>query len=62
MASRRLGEAFRTLVKKNAARSYFGYSREIAQPLNRQPEWTTPEKAVCVIESGDYSYYLSTQL
>uniref|UniRef100_A0A0K8TEZ2 Uncharacterized protein n=1 Tax=Lygus hesperus TaxID=30085 RepID=A0A0K8TEZ2_LYGHE len=53
MASGRLSVAFRKLVQKNSARSFFGYSREIAQPLNRQPEWTTPEKAVCCIESGN---------
>lgn len=53
MVSVRMCDAFRQLVRKNGARSFFGYSREIAQPLNREPEWTTPEKAVCVIESGN---------
>ncbi|KAF6209741.1 hypothetical protein GE061_015490 [Apolygus lucorum] len=53
MANGRLSVAFRKLVQKNSARSFFGYSREIAQPLNRQPEWTTPEKAVCCIDSGN---------
>ncbi|XP_024083597.1 uncharacterized protein LOC106667787 [Cimex lectularius] len=52
----RLSSVLRTrpiFSSKKLARNYFGYSREIAQPLNREPVWVTPEEAVKCIESGN---------
>uniref|UniRef100_A0A1B6MKB3 Uncharacterized protein n=1 Tax=Graphocephala atropunctata TaxID=36148 RepID=A0A1B6MKB3_9HEMI len=37
----------------NKPRTYFTYSPEIAQPLQREPKWTTAEEAVKCIKSGD---------
>lgn len=34
-------------------RTYFTYSPEIAQPLQREPKWTTAEEAVKCIKSGN---------
>lgn len=36
-------------------RTYFTYSPEIAQPLQREPKWTTAEEAVKCIKSGNSS-------
>ncbi|XP_073969400.1 succinyl-CoA:acetate/propanoyl-CoA:succinate CoA transferase [Rhodnius prolixus] len=46
------------LATKNNNRNYFGYSKEISQPLNREPCWVTAEEAVKCIKSGD-SVFLS---
>jgi len=37
----------------NKPRTYFTYSPEIAQPIQREPKWTTAEEAVKCIKSGD---------
>lgn len=42
-----------SLNKRNKPRNYFTYSPEIAQPLAREPKWTTAEEAVQCIESGN---------
>lgn len=36
----------------NKPRTYFTYSPEIAQPLQKEPKWTTAEEAVKCIKSG----------
>lgn len=37
----------------NKPRTYFTYSPEIAQPLQKEPNWTTAEEAVKCIKSGN---------
>lgn len=39
-------------VEKSALNSYFTYSPEPAQPLPRDPKWTSAEEAVSCIKSG----------
>ncbi|KAJ9601609.1 hypothetical protein L9F63_000217, partial [Diploptera punctata] len=39
--------------KNNASRSFYTYSPEPAQPLNREPKWVTAEEAVKCIKSGN---------
>lgn len=39
-------------VEKSAVNFYFTYSPEPAQPLPRDPKWTTAEEAVTCIKSG----------
>ncbi|KAK9502096.1 hypothetical protein O3M35_012691 [Rhynocoris fuscipes] len=41
------------LSTKNNKRNYFSYSKEIAQPLPREPKWCSAEEAVQCIESGN---------
>ncbi|XP_065225917.1 4-hydroxybutyrate coenzyme A transferase [Planococcus citri] len=40
-------------VEKSAVNFYFTYSPEPAQPLPRDPKWTSAEEAVSCIKSGD---------
>lgn len=37
----------------NKVKTYFTYSPEIAQPLQREPKWTSAEEAVKCIKSGE---------
>ncbi|KAK7869590.1 hypothetical protein R5R35_003381 [Gryllus longicercus] len=39
--------------KANTRRSYYSYSNEPAQPLNREPKWCSFEEAVKCIQSGN---------
>lgn len=41
----------------NKLRTYFTYSPEIAQPIQRDPKWTTAEEAVQCIKSGRLVIY-----
>uniref|UniRef100_A0A069DUF7 Putative acetyl-coa hydrolase n=1 Tax=Panstrongylus megistus TaxID=65343 RepID=A0A069DUF7_9HEMI len=41
------------LATRNNKRNYFSYSKEISQPLNRDPCWVSAEQAVQCIKSGD---------
>lgn len=47
-----------SLNKRNKPRNYFTYSPEIAQPLPREPKWTTAEEAVQCIESSKCLYQI----
>lgn len=39
-------------IKRSSVNLYFTYSPEPAQPLARDPKWTTAEEAVNCIKSG----------
>lgn len=45
-------------LKRMSANSYFTYSPEPAQPLNKDPKWTTAEDAVSCIKSGLCYFFL----
>lgn len=48
------GNASHRLVAAATQRnSYFTYSNQISQPLEREPKYTTAEEAVKVIKSGN---------
>lgn len=41
------------ILSENARRTYYSYSNEPFQPLNKQPKWVSAEDAVSVIKTGD---------
>lgn len=41
-------------VKKSLINSFFTYSPEPAQPIERDPKWTSAEDAVTCIKSGTF--------
>lgn len=43
----------RRISRYNFIKTYYTYSKEPFQPLNRQPKWTSAEEAVSAIKSGD---------
>ncbi|KAL1138195.1 hypothetical protein AAG570_009887 [Ranatra chinensis] len=60
LSSRFNGVLFKTrwgcsavLASKHSNKTFFTYSPEIAQPLNREPKWTTAEEAVSCIQSNN---------
>ena len=48
----RWGPASALFSKSNASRSFYTYSPEPAQPLNRDPKWVSAKEAVKCIKSG----------
>jgi hypothetical protein len=57
----RLGGAlyWAPISRGNTPRSYYTYSPEPAQPLNRDPKWVSAKEAVQCIKSGKEIIYIN---
>ncbi|XP_076365197.1 succinyl-CoA:acetate/propanoyl-CoA:succinate CoA transferase-like [Tachypleus tridentatus] len=59
IAFNRINFTFRSFLRQNLLssriikRTFYGYSKEPFQPLNREPKWMSAEEAVQIIKSGD---------